>query len=241
MRKVFSLLIIVYQFSISVVCATVMVKQFSIEEMTQRSDTVVTGIIQNVEYRMNDRNQIFTYVTVEATDVLKGSPQNTVFEVIEIGGKTDRYTTAIYGAPSYEKDEEVVLFLRDHIEKVELKRIVALKQGKYSIVEDEQTGQKFAVTDLHGIDFVEQPAQPAQPTHVHSDGETIRIPLDELIHQIRTAVQEQAIQQDESYKESLEKQQRRFDWAFWLRKKIIEYANKMGATYKRYVSDTQRS
>ena len=245
MKKITSLLFLFCIVWVSNAFTTIMIKQFSVEEMTHRSDTVVLGVVKNVEYKMNDRNQLFTFVTIETTDVLKGDTENTEFEIIEIGGKTEKYTTAVYGAPTYIQSEEVLLFLRDHIEKVDLKRVVGLKLGKYSVVEDSQTGNKFAVTDLNEIHFAEPPTDTESDnesdTHADSHGkEGIRIPLDEMITQIQAAVAEETPAQTEANM-SLHKAQKEFDWMTWLKKQIVRYANKMGAVYKTYTINDQRS
>lgn len=208
--------------------ATIMLKKFSTEELTSYSDTIIAGKVRDIQYVETDKKQIYTYVTVECDDIYKGNKQVRRFQVVQEGGKTKAYTTAVYGAPSYAVNEEVILFLETYPKEEDIKRVVALSQGKYTVVADPSTGQKYAVTDLSEIEFLNEAdhAVTAKP---------IRIPLDEFIGSIKTAIQAEQAQEEGVFSAGSDSSRRepgKFDWITWIRKKVVVYVNQMGAYYR---------
>jgi|GEM_PF-1297331 len=212
------------------VSSTIMVKKYDTGEMIARSDTIVFGKVKDISYEENTQNQIFTYTTIECENIFKGNKSLTEFKVIEIGGKTEKYTTAVYGAPSYKINEDVLLFLRTNKYDKRLKKVVGLNQGKYSIINDTQTGEKIAVSDLSDINFVDKNDQNTQ-RKIH------KIKFADLIKQIRSGVEEEnnakAIQnQDsESARHTTGKPAEKFDLVKWIREQIIRYCNKAAVNY----------
>ncbi len=211
--------------------STIMFKKYTTGEMIDRSDTIVFGKVKDISFEQNNRNQVFTYTTIQCDDILKGNPSLNEFKVIEIGGKTAKYTTAVYGAPTYAINEEVVLFLRTNKYDKRLKRVVALNQGKYSITIDPQTGEKFAVTDLSDIGFVDKKDQ-------ESERKLHKIPFEDFMRQIKTGINEEnkntTTQDNYSDTSAIDKKNiiEKFDLVLWIREKIIFYSNKAAKNYK---------
>jgi hypothetical protein len=209
-----------------------MLKRFSTREMASFSDTIVSGKVVDIKYATNDKKQTYTFIEIECDNVLKGKQETKRFKVVQQGGKTEHYTTAVYGAPSYAVNEEVVLFLGTSPKEETVKYVVALSQGKYSVIEDKSTGKKYAVNDLSEIHFLD-------PKDQNPADKSVQIPLEQFIDDIKQAVQ----MEDQNTKTSgtgiMNQPSDGVDWILWIRKKIVVYLNKMGYNYRNYISGNE--
>lgn len=238
MKALWIALVLFAAFSRATVEATIMLKRFSVDELTGFSDSIIQGTVKSVEYQRTEKKQIYTLITVSCDQTYKGGEKRDI-TIIQEGGKTDTYTTAVYGAPMYDIEEEIIVFLKNLSETQPLNRVVALSQGKYSIVTDENTGEQFAVSDSRDIHFIEDTG-----LHNHGHAENVtKIPVEELIASIKQAVAaEEAAEntQPSDQQEDLSGMaaETSFDWIRWIRRKIIYYANQCGHYYARIKKDT---
>lgn len=109
--------------------------------LLERSDTIVRGRVLSSEARMHPEHQfIYTYVTLQVDEVLKGSAavgQKIVLE--ELGGQVGRWIHQVDAVPAYESGEEVLSFLEDR--DGGLYRTYGFVQGKFRFETDTRTGQ----------------------------------------------------------------------------------------------------
>lgn len=216
------------------VSATLMLKELSTDEMVQRSDTIAIGTVKDIEYKTNDKNQTFTYTTIECQDTYKGNKEIKTFQIIQIGGKTATYTTAVYGAPSYAISEKVIVFLQTHREQETLKQVIGLSQGKYSIIEDETDGEKYAVSDMKDICFLEE--------HGHKHGKISKIPLETFIQDIKESVKKDKLETAERLKKPVVPLEikrmglSRFNWIKWIKQKVVYYSNEFADKYDTHIA-----
>ncbi len=216
------------------VSATLMLKELSTDEMVQRSDTIVIGTVKDIEYKTNDKNQTFTYTTIESQDTYKGNKEITTFQIIQIGGKTQTYTTAVYGAPSYVVSEEVIVFLQTHRTQETLKQVIGLSQGKYSIVKDDTDEKKYAVSDMKDICFLEEDG--------HKHGKMSKIPLETFIQNIKESVKKDKLDTAERLKKTLVPLEikkmglSRFNWIKWIKQKVVYYSNEFANDYNKHLA-----
>ncbi|MDX9703620.1 MAG: hypothetical protein RBU23_11335 [Candidatus Auribacterota bacterium] len=208
---------------LSGVClATILTKQFSTQEITSRADCIAMGIVTDISY-ITDNDQVYTVTNIECNLIFKGDPNETSFQVIQLGGKTDKYTRGVYGAASYAVNEEVILFLEDNKYQKSLKRVIGLSMGKYSVIEDPSTGEKFAVSDQTELHFV-------QPVKDPFASRVIKKPLDEFIEEIQLAV-EQHSGTSMNINSPDDSSNHEFDWIRYIQKLIIDFANDMADKY----------
>lgn len=131
--------------------ATTAVKM-SEEDLAVTSDLILTGTVTSFDTAWIDRT-LYTLVTVQVDDVVKGSAGNAITVMVPGGTDTDRpypVTVTYAGAPLMMDGEQVFLFL-DTVSAVEATYAVAgFSQGKYSIVESPDGVQKVVrdLTDL---------------------------------------------------------------------------------------------
>ena len=224
----FIVLLIILTYS-STAWPTILAKRFTTEEMVRRSDTIGIGKVTNVRYEFTDTKEIFTYTTISCDSLLKGDESVNSFDVIQRGGKTDKFTTAVYGAPSYQDGEEVILFLRTHNTIKTLKKVVAMSMGKYSVITDEQDGKKYAVNDFSELHFL------GDKHNEHQDS-IVKKPLTDFIEEIKQAIQEENNNPNQSLG-SINKTNDSFDWIKWIQKKCVSTANNLSEKYYQIVNE----
>ena len=118
------LMTILGSFAMNTAKATTYGTLYSIEEMTDLAHDVISGKVTKLESKHVD-GVIKTSVTVDIEHNFVGSKsQSFTFDVI--GGTVDGITMDVPGAPKFEVEQSVLLFL-DH------KQVVGFGQGSYAI------------------------------------------------------------------------------------------------------------
>lgn len=153
-RTVFLFTGLILSLNIVDALSTVM-KQFSIKDLTQKSDLVITGKVLTVTSQWSlDNSTIYTYVEIESTSFVKGIPSQNVLKVRVLGGTMGRRTLVALGAPRFDKNEEVLVFLQLIPNNPSDLRVVGLAQGKFLIGEPGTDGMQKVTRDLSGIEFI---------------------------------------------------------------------------------------
>jgi hypothetical protein len=120
--------------------ATVLVP-IEFRELATSAPVIVHGTVIDVRSDWVDgRRAIETFVTIEATDYLKGHLGDRVTFKVP-GGQLGRYRTVFVGAPTFQSGQEVVLFLKSDGPSYPF--IVGLSQGLYHVVTDPASGRKL--------------------------------------------------------------------------------------------------
>jgi len=112
--------------------------ELSTEELTRDSEIVVVGEVGDVmSFWSEDGTTIFTKAKVMVDQVVKGI-HHTEVDIEYKGGEVGEIGLRVSDAPSLEKGEKVILFLKTKkIEKgVKVFNIVGNAQGKYTVRED---------------------------------------------------------------------------------------------------------
>lgn len=146
--------------------------------LLERSNTVVTGRVVSVEPRMHPEHQfIYTYVTLEVSEVLKGSAtlgQKIVLE--ELGGEVDRWVHHVDAVPVYEPGEEVLSFLEDR--EGGIYRTYGFIQGKFRFATDTRTGQQILTRPAEWTEtMLAADGTAADLTAMRADGTILAEPL----------------------------------------------------------------
>lgn len=113
----------------------------TLESMTDLSDTIVIGKVRDINSYMED-GKIFTNVTIDVREFVKNSKGVTSgsIDVKYLGGRVGDITLEVDGAPVFELNEKVLLFLR---QANSYYRIFGFNYGKYKIFFDEKQGVEF--------------------------------------------------------------------------------------------------
>jgi len=108
------------------------------------SDLVIQGEVREISYRM-ESNHIYTYVQVGVSKSIKGNfPEEVTLRIK--GGKIGNIIEKVSGAPSFEKGERVILFLK----KVnDFFRLSGMALGKFKIINE--NGIEFVINKAEGL------------------------------------------------------------------------------------------
>jgi hypothetical protein len=114
------------------------------KDLVHLSKDIVSGKVIAAESKFDDKHRIVTDVTVAVDDTLKGRLNkggNVSFKVL--GGRVGAIVTYSRALPMFEKDEEVVLFLKPNLKGETT--VTAGRRGKLKIETDPKTKQKVVV------------------------------------------------------------------------------------------------
>jgi hypothetical protein len=110
--------------------ATTVIRR-STEELTVLSEFVVEGTVTDVEARWRDDHKfVYTYVTIEVEEVMKGRLGESTIVLEELGGTANGVTATVEGVPVFEAGERVIVFL-DVVE--DAYRCHGFAQGKFTV------------------------------------------------------------------------------------------------------------
>ena len=125
--------------------ATVIVP-IEFRELVTIAPVIVHGRVVDVRADWVDgRRSVETFVTVEATEYLKGNLGDRVTFKVP-GGQLGRYRTVFVGAPAFQEGDEVVLFLKGGAPSYPY--IIGLSQGAFRVVADERSGRRMVTTPV---------------------------------------------------------------------------------------------
>ncbi|MCK4857145.1 MAG: hypothetical protein KAT58_04175 [candidate division Zixibacteria bacterium] len=146
------------------------VRKMSLPELTRNSEAIVIGTVTEVSSSWaTDRAQIFTSVTLNVSESLKGNKSG-VITFTQIGGVVGDTRVSVAGFPKFVEGSEVLLFLANDPDGYI--PTIGLGQGKFDILTDQQTGEKTVANDVLGL---QTPS--GRPL---STAETTRMTLDEM-------------------------------------------------------------
>ena len=119
--------------------------RWSDAELAGVSSAVVTGrVLDIVSGRDPDVGYIYTYVTIELDDVIKGRLADPTIVVKQLGSKVGDLEMVVYDQAGFTVGEEVLLFLTERPRDGTL-QTTGLWQGKWHIERDPETGAGVAL------------------------------------------------------------------------------------------------
>ena len=158
--------------------ATVLVP-IEFRELVASAPVIVHGRVVGVRSDwIESRRSIETFVTIEASEYLKGDLGERVTIRVP-GGQLGRYRTVFVGAPSFQEGDEVVLFLRTADQGTPW--IVGLSQGAFRVAVDPASGRHILTSPV-------LMSSPGAAGEVVVRGDARRRPLD--IDAFRAAVKQ---------------------------------------------------
>jgi hypothetical protein len=168
----------------AVPAAATQVQHLDTRDLTQTSSDIVVGRVQDVKPHWNaDHTKIFTDVTVQVSQTLKGVSTPAV-TLTQLGGTVGDLRYEVEGCPAFAPGEEALLFLwRDSKGRAQLN---GLGQGKFEITRDAKTGARMVQRRVEGLAIGDTKrlgavatGRPAPP-----------LPLDDLITEIKATLAE---------------------------------------------------
>ncbi len=115
------------------------VRSMDVTSLSRAAASVVEGHVVGTRCAWNEEHtQIYTYVTLDVTEVYAGGARVGVMEIRLLGGAVGDTAMIIPGAPGFANGEHLVLFLHD--DPGLYIPVVGLNQGKLSFTVDQRTG-----------------------------------------------------------------------------------------------------
>jgi hypothetical protein len=159
--------------------ATTIIRQ-DVPDLSRQADAVIRGTVSRAESRWSgDRRTIFTEVEIQVAETLKGPARKTVI-VREPGGVVGNIGQRVDGVASFQKGEEVVVFLARRPD--DSFAVEGMAQGKFRVERSSDGRAAFAVRG--DVDALVLDPATGRPVQVEQRSRT----LDELRGEIRSAL-----------------------------------------------------
>ena len=133
------LILLLSGFKISTLSQT---KPTDIKNLSVAADVILTGKVTKQNSSWNkDKTRIYTDVTLEVEEYLKGNNGNKTLVVTTPGGEVGEVGELYTHMPRFSKDEEVLLFVKKDTKDMSYK-VVNGQEGKIALYTDKKTGEK---------------------------------------------------------------------------------------------------
>jgi hypothetical protein len=124
------------------------------QSLVANSQHIVQGEVIDREAKVGADGRVYTHVTVEVEDSLKGTAPDAI-EIKQLGGSTDELVTRSFGLPNFDVRENVILFL-NKVRNRGLFTVTGLKQGKFTVKADPYGSKRFVVPNVGNLSLVER-------------------------------------------------------------------------------------
>ena len=119
-----------------------------IKQLSGKADVILSGKVTQQESRWNtSKTRIYTRATIQVEEYLKGSTGENSVEVTYPGGEVDGVGEIYTHMPTFQNNEEVLVFLKKNNRKNEYK-VVNGEQGKITIFKDEKSGEQLTPSNI---------------------------------------------------------------------------------------------
>ena len=136
-------------FFVSAQLWAVLMRPLPIEELSQKADLVVHGIVQQKTSHRDAEGRIYTKIELQLSEVWKGAVSGDSLVIYQGGGTVGNERAEVSGEAEYGVGEEVVAFLVLNARRQPI--TLALAQGKFHVWRDKQSGEKLAHNVFHGM------------------------------------------------------------------------------------------
>ena len=116
--------------------------QARMQNLTEKSDMILEGKVvkQNSSWNQN-KTRIFTEVTIQVDEYLKGNSGNKTIVVTTPGGEVGDVGELYTHMPSFKSDEAVMLFVKED-KRDKSYKVLNGEDGKLTLYKDKKTGEK---------------------------------------------------------------------------------------------------
>jgi hypothetical protein len=116
--------------------------QSDIQSLSKGADVILTGKVTKQNSSWNkDKTRIYTDVTLEVEEYLKGNNGNKTLVVSTPGGEVGEVGEIYSHMPKFNNEEEVLLFVKKDKKELSYK-VVNGEEGKIALYTDKNTGEK---------------------------------------------------------------------------------------------------
>ena len=120
-----------------------------IKILSEKADVILTGKVSQQTSSWNEnKTRIYTHATVQVEDYIKGNNNENTVTITYPGGEVGDIGEKYSHMPSFEKNEEVLLFLKKDSKNTSFK-VVNGEDGKITVTTDNKTGEKITSSKRH--------------------------------------------------------------------------------------------
>jgi len=142
--------------SVLMISAFAQSDSFIIKKLSKKADVILTGKVTKKESSWNTaKTRIYTKATVQVDELLKGNNSQNYVEIIYPGGEVGDVGELYTHMPKFDKDEEVLVFLKQD-KKTSAYKVLNGEAGKITVQEDAKTKEKVTSSNLRIKDLKAQ-------------------------------------------------------------------------------------
>jgi hypothetical protein len=114
-----------------------------IKNLSEGADMIVTGKVIDQKSQWNtEKSRIYTNVTIQVEQFLKGSNNQNRIVITHLGGEVGDVGETYSHVPTFKDDEEILVFVKKSA-KDESLSVFEGEEGKLTLYEDRTTGEKI--------------------------------------------------------------------------------------------------
>ena len=120
-----------------------------IKILSEKADVILTGkVAQQTSSWNENKTRIYTHATIQVEDYIKGNNRGNTVTVTYPGGEVGDIGEMYSHMPSFENNEEVLLFLKKDTRNTSFK-VLNGEDGKITVTTDSRTGEKITTSKRH--------------------------------------------------------------------------------------------
>ena len=127
--------------------------QSDIKNLSQGADMIITGKVIDQKSQWNsDNSRIYTNVTIQVDEYLKGSDNQNRIVITHLGGEVGDIGETYSHIPTFIDDENVVLFVKKSAKNESLS-VFEGEEGKLTLYQNKNTGEKVTSNNIKASDI----------------------------------------------------------------------------------------
>lgn len=127
------------------------VRFLPLDQMAVRAGQILTGEVVGIASQVDARRTgIFTFVTIEVDEYLKGGRREVV-TLRFLGGEAEGYRLTVPGSPAFHLGEEVLVFTDGGAGRIPT--VLGMAAGKFRLGRDPATGERLLERSLDGLNL----------------------------------------------------------------------------------------
>ena len=127
--------------------------QSDIKNLSQGADMIITGKVIDQKSQWNsDNSRIYTNVTIQVDEYLKGSENQDRIVITHLGGEVGSVGETYSHIPTFIDDENVLVFVKKSA-KDESLSVFEGEEGKLTLYQNKNTGEKVTSNNIKASDI----------------------------------------------------------------------------------------
>lgn len=149
-RTLFLITVLLFGFQNLILAQSI---QSDIKNLSQGADMIITGKVVDQKSQWNsDNSRIYTNVTIQVDEYLKGSDNQNRIVITHLGGEVGDIGETYSHIPTFIDDENVLVFVKKSA-KDESLGVFEGEEGKLTLYQNKNTGEKVTLNNIKASDI----------------------------------------------------------------------------------------